>query len=118
MCRTFIGGGGCSLGQYLRKGGEGSSIGQREGLSCDVVFVEASADIRGSSEAGTSPQSCPQLEHWGHGFIPPWTSRWKQATIRKAVTLDKAAPCRRGNPQGLSASLTPNIWEKESGLHP
>lgn len=92
MCRTF--GGGYSWGQHLRKGEEGSRIGQTEKLSCDMVFM-ASADIKGSSEA---PQSCPQLGNWGQGFVLPWTSHWLQAIIGKGVTLDKAALFRGDSP--------------------
>ena len=41
-------------------GNEGSGIGWRGKLSCDVITVNASADPMGSSGAGVAPQHCPK----------------------------------------------------------
>lgn len=35
---------------------------------------------------------------------------WMQATLAKGVTLDKAAPFRTSNPQGLLSSSTLKSW--------
>lgn len=39
---------------------------------------------------------------------------WMQAIVGKGVTLDKAAPFRRDNPQEPFVSRTPSSWESQA----
>lgn len=62
MCRMFILG--CSLG----KGGEGSSIEQREKLNFDVIFVAPSAHTRGQYRSWDNSSALSPVGALGPGL--------------------------------------------------
>ena len=76
------------------KEGKGSRSGQREKMTCDVVFVAASADTKRHSEAGTT------LKSWGLGaralYIHGPVIGYRAP---RGWPLDKAAPFQRQSPR-------------------
>ena len=76
---------------YLRS--EGSRIGWREELNCDIVIARASADPTGSDGAEMALQICPSLRKGLSPYtsLPTVSSRWMQTTPGRGKAVGEAA---------------------------